>query len=129
MFHSAFTRRMRLVTGRSSPVAGLTATKWPMPCWSGVFPVAIVVQMMGLRSGLVLMSRPYAPSCRSVAKCGSLPSDMRRSTTSGSMPSSPSTRTRGEDGGALQALTRARMATTRGPMRALTFTAGGSRVL
>ena len=61
MFHSAFTRRMRLVTGSCSPVCGLTATKCPMRCWSGGLPVAIVVQMIGLSSGGLLRRRPKAP--------------------------------------------------------------------
>ncbi len=93
MFQSAFTLRMRLVTGRFSPV-GLTAVKWPMPCWSGVLPVAIVVQMTGLSSGGELLKRPYAPSWRSFAKLGSLPSDIMRSTVWGSIPSRPRMMTR-----------------------------------
>ena len=91
MFHSAFTLRIWLVTGSCSPVFSFTATKWPMRCWSGVLPVAIVVQMIGLSIGLLLSSRPYAPSCRSRAKFGILPSDISRSTVSGSMPSRPRT--------------------------------------
>ncbi len=51
MFQIAFTRRIRLVTGSCFPVCGLTATKCPMPCASGVLPVAMVVQMIGLRIG------------------------------------------------------------------------------
>src|SRR2546426_1684751 len=62
-----------------------------MPCWSGVLPVAIVVQMIGLSSGGLLISRPYAPSCRSLAKFGILPSAMSRSITCGSIPSRPTT--------------------------------------
>ena len=71
-----------MLAGDGKLLAGLslTATKWPMPCWSGVLPVAIVVQMTGLSSGGELRSRPYAPSCLSLAKFGSLPSDISRST-------------------------------------------------
>ena len=54
--------------------------------------------MMGLRSGFWLISRPYAPSRRSRAKWGSFPSDMRRSTTSGSIPSRPRTMRRPGEG-------------------------------
>jgi hypothetical protein len=57
-------------------------------------PVAIVVQMVGLSSGLLLTSRPYAPPVRSVAKFGILPSAISRSTVAGSMPSRPMTMAR-----------------------------------
>ncbi len=56
--HTALTLRMVLVTGSDSPVLSLTATKWPMPCSAGGLPVAMVVQMIGLRIGRELMRRP-----------------------------------------------------------------------
>ena len=70
MFQSALTCRIRLVTGSCSPAA-LTATKWPMRWRSGVFPVAIVVQMMGDRIGFCGQERgvgPLLPELREVRK-------------------------------------------------------------
>src|SRR5262249_48146606 len=91
---SAFTLRIALVTGSCAPVRGLVATKCPMPWASGGLPVAMVVQMIGLRSGLLLGSRPEGPPAHSRLKFRSAPSSISWSTTLGSMPSSPSTMTR-----------------------------------
>ena len=47
MFQSAFTLRHRLETGTTSPVFGSFARKSMMPCCSGGFPVATLVQRSG----------------------------------------------------------------------------------
>jgi len=57
-FHRALTRRISLVTGAVRSLPASCTTKWPMPCWSGVLPVAIVVQRMGESIGWKLLSRP-----------------------------------------------------------------------
>jgi hypothetical protein len=54
--------------------AGVFVTKSRIPWRCGCAPVAIVVQMTGERIGWIVLRAPYAPSRRSRAKCGSLPS-------------------------------------------------------
>ena len=102
MFHSAFALRISLVTGSGSPGRSSTATKWPMPCWSGVLPVAIVVQTTGLSRGSRCAGGRRRPPAAAGRSSGSLPSDIRRSTVCGSRPSRPRTITRGRAGPAPQ---------------------------
>jgi len=61
MFHSAFTLREVLVTGRTPPVCGSGSMKPRMPCLSGRLPVAMEFHSMGERIGRSVAIFPMTP--------------------------------------------------------------------
>ena len=58
MFHTASVRRMALLTGCLDPSCGCSTVNEPMPCSSGVRPVAMVVHRIGLSMGRSLCRTP-----------------------------------------------------------------------
>jgi hypothetical protein len=70
----------------------LRVVKRRMPCASGVWPVAIVVQMTGDSAGRIVLSGPQMPRSRRARRLGSSPRFISASRNVQSAPSRPNSR-------------------------------------